>query len=105
MPSNLLWFRRDLRLHDLPPLLAMCKPLATEGSALVLGFDFPILRDKFDQPENKDAVANILSGMFGGNRQVKAVVTSDYTPPQQPALSRDEFEQLANELGGVVTDN
>ena len=21
MPSNLLWFRRDLRLHDLPPLL------------------------------------------------------------------------------------
>ncbi|MCB8962022.1 MAG: DNA polymerase III subunit gamma/tau, partial [Ardenticatenales bacterium] len=100
-------FMTRLGAHDrnLPPLLAMCKPLATEGSALVLGFDFPILRDKFDQPENKDAVANILSGMFGGNRQVKAVVTSDYTPPQQPALSRDEFEQLANELGGVVTDN
>ena len=93
--------------HDrnLPPLLAMCKPLATEGATLILGFDFPILRDKFDQPENKDAVAHILSDMFGGSRLVKAVVTGEYTPPQQPAVSRDEFEQLANELGGIVTDN
>ena len=93
--------------HDrnLPPLLAMCKPLATEGSTLVLGFDFPILREKFDQPENKETVATILTNMFGGNRLVKAVVTGDYSPPSQAGVSRDDFERLANELGGVVSDN
>lgn len=32
MPSTLLWFRRDLRLHDLPPLLE-----AAAGGADVLG--------------------------------------------------------------------
>ncbi len=32
MPSTLLWFRRDLRLHDLPPLLE-----AAAGGAEVLG--------------------------------------------------------------------
>jgi DNA polymerase III subunit gamma/tau len=33
---------------NLPALLAMCKPLAIEGDTLVLGFDFPVLKEKFE---------------------------------------------------------
>ena len=91
--------------HDrnLPPLLAMCEPLATEVDTLVLGFDYGVLRDKFDQDQNRTVVAEVLSEISGTRCQVRAVVTSSYVPPQ-PTISRDDIEALANELGGVVND-
>jgi hypothetical protein len=89
--------------RNLPPLLAMCEPLATEGNTLVLGFDYAVLRDKFDQDRNRTVVADVLSELMGANCQVRAVVTSSYVPPK-PTISRDDVEALANELGGVVND-
>ena len=34
---------------NLPALLSMCKPLAIEANTIVLGFDYPLLKDKFDK--------------------------------------------------------
>ncbi len=34
---------------NLPPLLAMCKPLAVEHQTIILGFDYPIFKEKFDK--------------------------------------------------------
>ena len=34
--------------RNLPALLTMGKPLALEGSTIILGFDFPIFKKKFD---------------------------------------------------------
>ena len=42
---------------NLPALLAMCKPLGVEGQMIVLGFDYPIFKEKFDKTE--DAAATI----------------------------------------------
>ncbi len=92
--------------RNLPPLLAMCKPLGVEKNVLILGFDFPILREKFDQPENRDVVAAVLSEMLGLVCAIQTVDTVDYHPPSHtpPRVTRAEFEALADELGGVVRD-
>lgn len=88
---------------NLPPLLAMCKPLAVEGNAVVLGFDYPVLRDKFrDKAQAVEMVAEEMSSLLGHKCIVRCVVTSDYTPPAPragPSLE-DEFYALADELGG-----
>jgi DNA polymerase-3 subunit gamma/tau len=92
--------------HDrnLPPLLAMCQPLAVEEQTLVLGFQYPILRDKFDQEPHVALVSDVLGELMEQRCLVRAVVTDEYTPPAPP-ISRDEFEALADELGGVVRDS
>ena len=41
---------------NLPALLAMCKPLAVEGNIIILGFDFPIFKEKFDKTEHGAAI-------------------------------------------------
>ena len=85
--------------RNLPALLTMGKPLATEGNTIILGFDFPIFKDKFDQ--NHDAVpvlSDIFSQLLGTKCLVRAVVTSEYTIP----IQKEEFDALAQELGGVV---
>ncbi|MCB8985236.1 MAG: DNA polymerase III subunit gamma/tau [Ardenticatenaceae bacterium] len=87
--------------RNLPALLTMGKPLATEGSTIVLGFDYPIFKDKFDQlPDGVQVVGDIFSQLLGTKCSVRAVVTSEYTIP----IQKDEFDALAEELGGVVRE-
>jgi DNA polymerase III subunit gamma/tau len=89
---------------NLPPLLAMCKPLAIEGDTLVLGFDFPVLKEKFEsKPEARAVIGKALSALLETRCKVRCVVTKQYTPPPQPTLA-DEFYALAEELGGQVQE-
>src|SRR5690606_20225214 len=89
---------------NLPALLAMCKPLATEDDTLILGFDFPVLKEKFEsKPEARALVGSVLTALLGTRCKVRCVVTKQYTPPPQPTLA-DEFYALAEELGGQVQE-
>ncbi|MDT8305430.1 MAG: DNA polymerase III subunit gamma/tau [Anaerolineae bacterium] len=89
---------------NLPPLLAMCKPLGVEGDTLVLGFDFPVLKEKFEsKPEARAIVGKALTALLETRCKVRCVVTKQYTPPPQPTLV-DEFYALAEELGGQVQE-
>ncbi|MCB8944559.1 MAG: DNA polymerase III subunit gamma/tau [Ardenticatenaceae bacterium] len=86
---------------NLPPLLAMSKPLAIENETIVLGFDYPIFRDKFNNTADAAAViGDAYTHLLGRKCTVRSVVTSEYNV----AISKDEFQALADELGGVVRD-
>ena len=92
--------------RNLPALLAACKPLATEGNILILAFDYPVIKEKFDNaPGAERTVEETLSQMLQLQCRVRAVVTGQYHPPSKPPVSREDFEALAQELGGVVTDS
>lgn len=87
--------------RNLPALLTMSKPLAVEGQTVVLGFDYPIFKSKFnDMAGASHAVADILSDLLQTRCTVRCVVTSEYNVP----ISRQELEALADELGGVVRE-
>jgi len=92
--------------RNLRALLAMCKPLALEGKLVVLGFEFPLIRDKFAQKKGAEAiVSKALEDISGQGLRVRAVVTSEYAVPAASAkVSRREIEDLAKELGGIVRD-
>ena len=86
---------------NLPPLLAMCKPLALEGQTIILGFDFPLLKEKFDKTAGAlDLVTNTFRALGATDCTVRTVTTSEYPMP----IAREEFKALANELGGIVRD-
>ncbi len=86
---------------NLPALLAMCKPLAVEGQTVVLGFDYPIFKEKFDRTEHASAVIeDAFSELLGTKCSVRCVVTSDYAMP----IGREEFQELAEELGGILEE-
>ncbi len=87
---------------NLPPLLAMCKPLAVEGNMIVLGFDFPIFKEKFDKTESASAtIGEAFSQIFEAKCGVRSVVTSEYVVP----IGEEEFQALAEELGGIVRED
>jgi DNA polymerase III gamma/tau subunit len=86
---------------NLPPLLAMSKPLAVEGNVIILGFDFPIFKEKFDRTEHgAGIIEDSFSNLTGAQCTVRCVITSDYTVP----ISREDMEALAEELGGIVQE-
>ncbi|MCB8929314.1 MAG: hypothetical protein H6652_27225, partial [Ardenticatenaceae bacterium] len=90
------------RVKNLPALLNMGKPLAAEGRTLVIGFDYPLFKDKFDNQAGAiSLVADILTELLGQDTNVRGVVTSEYTVPVQP----DDFRALAEELGGTVSED
>ncbi|MBP6471457.1 MAG: DNA polymerase III subunit gamma/tau [Chloroflexi bacterium] len=87
--------------RNLPALLNMGKPLAVEGKTIILGFDYPIFKDKFDQTADAiQVVSDIFSQLIGAKCLVRAVVTSEYTIP----IQKEEFDALAQELGGVMRE-
>ncbi len=88
---------------NLPALLTMCKPLAIEGRTVILGFDYPLLKDKFDKTAGAaDAVVAALRALSGNDGcLIRTVTTADYPVP----IHKDEFQALAAELGGVVRDD
>jgi hypothetical protein len=84
---------------NLPPLLAMSKPLGVENNTIILGFDYPIFRDKFNNtPDAAAVIGEAYTDLLGTKCIVRSVVTSDYNV----AISQDDFKTLADELGGVV---
>ena len=90
------------KVKNLPALLNMGKPLAAEGRTLVIGFDYPLFKDKFDNQAGAiSLVADILTELLGQDTNVRGVVTSEYTVPVQP----DDFRALAEELGGTVSED
>ncbi len=104
--------------RNLPPLLAMCKPLGVEGSAIILGFEYGMLKDKFeDRGEARELVASNMSDLLGAKCIVRSVVTAQYTPPPEPQagkptpeqldtlVDREAFYALAEELGGQVRES
>ena len=87
--------------RNLPALLNMSKPLAVENDTVILGFDYPIFKSKFDDsPEAARLMGQILTELTGTHCNIRCVVTSEYSVP----ISRQELEGLANELGGVVRE-
>jgi len=92
------------RDKSLPGLLASAKPLAMEGNTLILGFEFPILKDRFDgQKGAKATVASALSQLLKNECQVQTVVAGQYQPePADRQIDDDDFAALADELGGIV---
>ena len=87
---------------NLPPLLAMSKPLAVENNTIILGFDYPIFRDKFNNtPDAAASIGDAYTDLLGAKCSVRSVVTSEYNV----AISKDDFQALADELGGVVRRN
>lgn len=86
---------------NMPALLNMGKPLAIEGNTIVVGFDYPIFKDKFDNTAGAaQLLGDIYTDLLGTQCLVRAVVTSEYTVP----VSETEFRALADELGGVVEE-
>ncbi len=89
------------KIKNLPALLNMGKPLAAEGRTLIIGFDYPLFKDKFDNLAGAaPLVSDVLTELLGQDAMVRAVVTSEYTVPVQP----DDFRALAEELGGTVSE-
>jgi DNA polymerase-3 subunit gamma/tau len=89
------------QIKNLPPLLAMCKPLAVEHETIILGFDYPIFKEKFDKmPGAANAVIDAFRSLSGTNCTIRGVVTSEYAVP----IRRQDFHDLANELGGIVRE-
>ena len=86
---------------NLPASLSSCKPINTEGNTVIVGFSYPLIKERYDRiPGADDLVGQALTQISGTECKVRAVITSDYTPPS--GVSRAEFEALAEELGGVV---
>lgn len=104
---------------NLPPLLSMCKPLAVEGNTLILGFEFPVLKDKFESKSiAPNLVASIFSDLLGAKCFVRCEVTGKYKPPpaaqppaepslaaSSPEADRAAFLALAKELGGEIQES
>lgn len=89
------------RNRNLPALLNMGKPLATEGNVLVLGFDYPIFKEKFDNTQGAaQLIGDIVTDLTGVNSHIRCVITSEYTVN----IGREDLEDLAGELGGVVKE-
>jgi DNA polymerase-3 subunit gamma/tau len=86
---------------NLPALLNMGKPLAIEGNMLILGFDYPIFKEKFDNTAGgAELIGEILSNLLNIKCNVRGVVTSEYPI----IVTKEEFHAVAQELGGVVRE-
>jgi DNA polymerase-3 subunit gamma/tau len=100
--------RERLKKRDatLPNLIASAKPLAVEGDVVVIGFDWPVVKEKFERKqEAKGVMGEELGSLLHTQLSLRSVVTSKYTPPaKQEEIDIDDFSALAQELGGVVNE-
>lgn len=94
------------KARNLGSLLASCKPLAVEKDVVILGFDYPLLKDKFDHTANaSQLMAETLSGVVGQPCQVRTVMSQQYLATMERAgITPEEFRSLANELGGIIPE-
>lgn len=114
--------------RNLPALINVSKPLGVEGNAVILGFDYGVLKEKFeDRHTSRELVAATLSELLGAKCTVRCVVSSQYEPPPPPVteasspttaddagpetpdapsgVDREAFYALADELGGDVRES
>ena len=89
---------------SLPRLLASATPLAMEGDTLILGFEFPILKERFDGQEDAGVtVAQALGQLLDTECRVQTVVANQYEGlSSEGKIDDEDFAALADELGGVV---
>ncbi len=88
------------RNKNLPALLHMGKVIGLENNVIIIGFDYPIFKEKFDKTANALPLINqSYSVLFNTKCTVRAVITSEYAVPIKEA----DVRQLAQELGGVVS--
>jgi DNA polymerase-3 subunit gamma/tau len=113
--------RLERRDRNLPPLLAMCRPLAVEGNTLFLGFEFPQLKEKFERrPEVLGYMVEAYQALIGVECNIRCVLTKQYRPraagqnspptppggaPKSAVDEREAFLALADELGGTVHES
>ena len=92
------------RDKNLPGILASVTPLAVEGDVLILGFGFPILKEKFDNQKGANGiVADAMGQLLETDCQIRTVVTDQYEiVAAESPIDDDEFAALADELGGIV---
>ena len=97
-------FMTQLKQQDrnLPPLLLQAKPLAVEGNHLVLGFKYPIFKEKFDDHalNAHQLVSQTLSKVMNATLKIRTVVEGEYLQAEE--VSRAEVEAFAKQVGGVV---
>ena len=87
------------QMKSLPALLNMGKPIALEGNVIIIGFDYPIFKDKFDKDVKAPPLINqTYSKLLNTTCTVRGVVTSEYAVP----VREEEVRELAQELGGAV---
>lgn len=58
-------------------LLAEAEPVRLEGDALVIGFRYSVLRDKWERGENRQRLAAALQGVFGQKLIVRSEVLGE----------------------------
>ena len=88
--------------RNLSALMSACQPLATEGNNLILGFQFPVLKEKFDSnPKAGRLVANILSELIGQTCIVRTMLNEHFQQTSSN-ISEEAFQALANQMGGIV---
>jgi DNA polymerase-3 subunit gamma/tau len=91
------------RNRNIPPLLATANPVGVEGNVIVIGFTYPIFRDKFNAtPDAAPLIGEAYSHLLATACHVRAVLTADYTPPPAADAASGTLEALAAELGGVL---
>ncbi len=76
---------KEARILDrsLPASLSNANPINLEGETVVLGFTYPLIKERYDRVESADhKVAQALSNILGKPCKIKAVVTGEYTPPK-----------------------
>jgi hypothetical protein len=96
----------DDKDSNIPRLLASAKPLATDGNTLIIGFEFPLLKDKFDgKPTAAARMIEGLNHLLGINCLVRTVVTNQFDSSSLGIqIDDDEFAAFAEEIGGTVSD-
>ncbi|HSG15470.1 MAG TPA: DNA polymerase III subunit gamma/tau [Anaerolineae bacterium] len=92
------------RDKNLPGILASVTPLAVENDILILGFGFPILKEKFDNQKGaKTIVTDALGQLLETECRIRTVVTDDYdSVAAESSIDDEDFAALADELGGIV---
>ncbi|MFT5195280.1 MAG: DNA polymerase-3 subunit gamma/tau [Cellvibrionaceae bacterium] len=85
--------------------LASARPLAFEGSTLVLGFDLEFLLKKIGAETQE--IGKILSQVMAAECFVKCVMNDEYSSPGIDSSKEfsKQLKDIAEEVGGVVRDS
>ena len=87
--------------RNLPALLSSAQPLAMEGTNFILGFKYPVIKEKFDHtPNAHQLVIQTLSKIVYVQLQLRTVLIGEYVETEE--VSRAEIEAFAKQIGGIV---
>ncbi|HEX7475215.1 MAG TPA: DNA polymerase III subunit gamma/tau [Dehalococcoidales bacterium] len=69
-----------------------CKPVSIEGATVVLAFGFPIHKENFEKPENKQVAEKIISGYLGRACKIECILDP----------KKDHLTNYAKKMGAQV---